>query len=522
MKPAQILGRATRLSIAALLAAWMQPVLALGMGEPLQHSYLAEPLRVEVPLSLGELESGEVAIRVLPTPRDSAQPVSDFEVDASGLKARLVKRAGEYSVVIESARAVREPVVEVSLEVTGGGVKVLRNLTLFMEPRPLRAPKPVAAVPNPVVVEQQAASPVVADQVPPAAVVAGAAPSSADWYGPVQSNETLSTIAAKIPGVSRRDVYRASAALMLLNPEALEGGDPNRLRVGSMLRIPGEGNIRNAPAGLVSNIMKSVPRRAAAVAADEPGIATTPASVAAAAVQPLPVFAQPKAFRLRFDSAFSSYQRLKSAETAPPVPVVAETGVLEPERAETVPVPDGAGDAVTPMAVLADEARPSALASVPVIPPNPLATAVSESAPGTVAPAEYNLMAWVLLFMSVVLAAVLLRQMRQPVVSVNLPPPPATEAEAAIVPVARVSKKAAAVPLKLVRSARKVTADERREVQGLMHRLAALRTAVLGEDSDLRRIIVIEAMVEEGKLEDAAVAIARLEEQTSSPQRRPG
>lgn len=95
---------------------------------------------------------------------------------------------------------------------------------------PAEAPPPPAPMP---------AVPVEAAPAPPVA----AASSDASQYGPVKRGETLSTIAS---GLGLRATYsldQTMLALLQANPDAFVGDNINRLRRGSVLRIPEGGEV---------------------------------------------------------------------------------------------------------------------------------------------------------------------------------------------------------------------------------------------------------------------------------------
>lgn len=69
-------------------------------------------------------------------------------------------------------------------------------------------------------------------------------PTAAEYYGPVQANDTLWSIATRLrpSGVGTKQMV---IALQYTNPDAFAGGNVNKLIAGYTLRIPNLGEIRN-------------------------------------------------------------------------------------------------------------------------------------------------------------------------------------------------------------------------------------------------------------------------------------
>lgn len=143
--------------LAALAMTFCQAALALGLGEATVNSYLQQPLDARIELiTRSEAELASVSARLA--------SAADFRV--IGLDRGALSVPLEFQVVhdiydphirVTSGLPVLEPVIQVMIEVTWAGGRMLRQYTLFLDPpttaaaAPLPAPDrrpPVVAVPS--------------------------------------------------------------------------------------------------------------------------------------------------------------------------------------------------------------------------------------------------------------------------------------------------------------------------------------------------------------------------------------
>ncbi|HEX4871854.1 MAG TPA: pyridoxal-phosphate dependent enzyme [Nevskiaceae bacterium] len=256
------------------VALWMTPlsVWALGLGELALGSALQQRLEAEVPVFEASASEG-LGLRV--------EVLAPEQGEAAGIAAELGSRGGQPVIRLRSREPVREPVLQLRLEVRQGGVRVARDYTLLLD---LPGPAPVPARPDrgPALLASDPpqpplpAVPAVAPPVPAAASAdrdAAGAVGCRPWsaaspqprperlrrydpethrYGPVEPGESLSRIAYRL-----RALYGCAPQAPLreqlygLNPEAFEGR-PEALIVGSWLRLPetlGTGEVASELAG---------------------------------------------------------------------------------------------------------------------------------------------------------------------------------------------------------------------------------------------------------------------------------
>ena len=249
-----------------LLGALLSPttLYALGLGEIRPHSALNQPFDAEIELispTADELAGLKVGLagpdmyQRYGVDRPMFLSSFDFSIQRT--------RDGRASIKITSNRSVTEPFVTLLVEASWARGRLLREYTVLLDPPVFMPSQPEAQAP---VTTPQAGAPSggrierpVAQQPQPAAepppaqatplptpsseptqapVASAAAGSSLSGDYTVERNDTLYRIASRVsPNGSRREVNRTMIALFRANPAAFQG-NINRLRSGSVLRIP--------------------------------------------------------------------------------------------------------------------------------------------------------------------------------------------------------------------------------------------------------------------------------------------
>jgi pilus assembly protein FimV len=397
---------------------------ALGLGDIRLNSALNQPFDADIELiaptneELASLKIGLASNDLFSRyGLDRPQFLSSFEFSVAR------RRDGNASIKVTSNRSVTEPFVTLLIEASWGRGRLLREYTVLLDPpafsptqpeatAPVTAPtagarneriertptepgRPAATSPTtPTTVPSPSAAPNPSASERPrtearASSAAGAAPATGSYT--VERNETLWRIAAKVqPGATPSVINQTMIALFRANPAAF-GGNINRLRAGSILRIPDAPEIeavsrREATAevarqqddwttGVAStdeaNRLRLVPPAetpaaaapATATAVERPAASQPPAATAPA--QPTPA-APDKRLEVT-NPGLASAQR--NAAPAPPVatpdaaPIepTAEAGPAEAPAptAETAPAP--AQPTPPPPAAAAPETEPSVL-----------------------------------------------------------------------------------------------------------------------------------------------------------------
>ncbi len=237
-----------RLSFAGLVAAMLHAstAVAIGLGEVEVTSPLGRALDARLPLILEPGEEAEfVRVRLLPQSAYEGYGLPSPGLRPDELTATIEKRStGGYWLLLRGQRPIREPAVELLIEVSHGSARVTRGLPLLFDvpsettgvrgraessslanvagPAPEKVPRVAAPPPAPPKGEADAA-----DRAP----VAG------NTYGPVVAGESLRAIAERVRPFPNYGLRRVMTALLIANPDAFSGRDRSP-RVGSVLQVP--------------------------------------------------------------------------------------------------------------------------------------------------------------------------------------------------------------------------------------------------------------------------------------------
>ena len=251
--------------LAALQARMASPETFRRIGLP-QPSGIA----AELQFSLGSDARGRPVIRVT-----SIQPVDqavlNFLIEVDWGEGKLVR---EYSALVDAPNTASAlPQANVQMATVAPSNLVQRPeqpatappaAVAPVQPETVPTPTPTPAAPAPATVAAEAvdaqgsavdvaAAP--AEMAPPPSVPMPAAPveappapamasaSDASQYGPIKRGETLSAIAGGLGLRSAFSLDQTMLALLHANPEAFIGDNINRLRQGSVLRVPEGGDV---------------------------------------------------------------------------------------------------------------------------------------------------------------------------------------------------------------------------------------------------------------------------------------
>lgn len=283
----------SRLALAGLTLAMFATAHAAGLGRLAVHSALGQPLdaQVEIPTDPSD-DVGTLQVR-LASPDEFKEAGIDYNAALASLHLHLGSGPDGMVLHLTSARPVNEPYLDLLLELSWSGGRVVREYTILLDPPALReAPQIVAPTAvNPPAMEGSA--PAAAAPAVPAASAAAApatpatpapapttmptpAPASASTSAPteappvvaapapvpaapavqaagaaapgpvrvrVHSGDTLTAIAAehRVEGAS---LDQMMVAMLQANPSAFLGGNVNRLRAGRTLEIPSAGAVQ--------------------------------------------------------------------------------------------------------------------------------------------------------------------------------------------------------------------------------------------------------------------------------------
>ena len=242
----------------------------------------------DLQFSLGSDARGRPVIRVTTT-RPVETSVLNFLVEVDWGQGRLVR---EYSALVEAPNTASAPLQPaIDAPVSPAPNVVQRPVA----PPVAVAPAPVPATPTPAERPEPAPAPTAiaiaplppAQPAAPAPAPVAAAPAQAQ-YGPIKQGETLSKIAGKLDLPSGFSLDQTMLALLRANPDAFLGDDINRLRRGSVLRVPGSEELGSVNADEAGQVVRQQMQqwRQARRPVRQPDVAVAPATPAVRAPRP--------------------------------------------------------------------------------------------------------------------------------------------------------------------------------------------------------------------------------------------
>jgi pilus assembly protein FimV len=380
---------------------------ALGLGEIRLNSALNQPFDADIELiapTADELASLKVGLanNDLFSRYGLERPAYLTNFDFSVSRAR----DGRATIKVTSNRSVTEPFVTLLVEANWGRGRILREYTVLLDPpvfmpsqpenqapvtspqsgtrnegRIEREPTPAPApAPTPVPAPSEPSRPLPTPEATREIPISSTAPAALGGSYTVERNDTLWRIASQArPGASPRVVNQTMIAMFRANPAAFDG-NINRLKAGSVLRVPEQSDIESistteasaevnrqqqewsgAPrtaAGDEPNRLRLVPPEetptapAPAAPVEAPAAATRPGSTA-------PATATPNDRRLEVTSPELANAQQRATE-APVTPEPEATPAPETQQPTAEqPVPQAEAPVATPPAAQPQRPRPT-------------------------------------------------------------------------------------------------------------------------------------------------------------------
>ena len=259
------------LALAAALLVAGSGAQALGLGKLSVQSALGETMREIDITSLTPEEAASLKVRVAP-PDSYRSSGIEYNPVLTSTQVQVVRNGGRTVLRVSSDRSVQEPFVDVILELTWTGGRLVREYTLLFDPPSLAKPAPVvtaqpaiSAAPAPAGAASSEAvpapAPAVTSALPrngnvPAPVAAARAPAApapvvrppvtAASEVPVRPGDTLSKVASRTQ-VSGISLDQMLVGLFRNNPDAFIDGNMNRLKAGTVLQVPGSDALAAVP-----------------------------------------------------------------------------------------------------------------------------------------------------------------------------------------------------------------------------------------------------------------------------------
>lgn len=243
------MNRSLRLSVLLALALGSTQAAALELGQIQVKSALGQPLLAEIPLNPEHPSELQNLSARLASGEDFAKAGISGAPNIPLQFAVIDGGNGRKVIRITSAAPVNDPYLDLLVEVTNSTGKSVREFAILLDPpsSPGAAPAtraPAVASPSPkpsrhaapAADEQQAAAKPAAPKAAKPAPAAAPAAKNGE-YGPVQSGQTLSSI-AKDTAPQGVDINQMLLALKQANPDAFYRDNINALKTGAVLRVP--------------------------------------------------------------------------------------------------------------------------------------------------------------------------------------------------------------------------------------------------------------------------------------------
>lgn len=206
------------------------PAWGLGLGEISYQSSLGEPLQAKIDILIEDHNAYSLDnIRVRQIGPAEADKMGFELVDAYyGIRFTPVQQGKQFHIELSSSKPVKEPYINMLVEVRWPQGSVYREYTVLLDP----PTAPAVSVSNS---GQSVPSPLPVKAV--TATAANASTVAGDSYR-VKSGDSLYAIARRVEVRDGQSVAQMMDWILQHNPQAFVGGDRNRLRAGVSLSLP--------------------------------------------------------------------------------------------------------------------------------------------------------------------------------------------------------------------------------------------------------------------------------------------
>jgi pilus assembly protein FimV len=222
---------------------------AAGLGKMTLLSGLGQPLRAEIDLTSLTPEEFESLTARIASEDAYRQANIQYSAALTGAKLSIEKRSSSsHYVKVSSDKPIIEPFIDILLELSWPGGRLLREYTALVDPPGFGSGEPIAPVAAPQVTaspeasmaltrspkdETQKQAPAVVESGTPTPAATEAAGAS---YGPTKQSDRLDKIARQLRPVGI-SLEQMMVGLYRANSEAF-AGNMHRLKTGQILRIP--------------------------------------------------------------------------------------------------------------------------------------------------------------------------------------------------------------------------------------------------------------------------------------------
>ena len=238
----------TLLSAVLLSALLLQPsvMLAAALGEISVQSAIGQRLSAEIEIvGLSKNDADTISLRLAP-PEAYKEAGLDYSSLLRSLRFNIEKKSERYIVRLSSEEVVNDPFITILFQIDTDGNRTIRQYALLLDPPAVDQQVAVTEPQTAVVPELEAA--VVpantATDVTTTTTPTQAAPSAeVAATHTVSKGETLHGIATQLKPADTK-LEQVLIALQRLNPNALNGGNINRMKAGSVLTLPDADTIK--------------------------------------------------------------------------------------------------------------------------------------------------------------------------------------------------------------------------------------------------------------------------------------
>lgn len=228
---------------AALCGALAAPSLAgaAALGDANVRSFLGQRLDADIEFAaLSAAEADSLAVRIAP-PELFAEAGVDYTAVVRSLRVSVDRRGGRSLIRVTSDLPVNDPFVTLLIEISTNGSRLVRQYALLIDPPAVETPADQAAASvtpaTPEAAVEPPASAAAAAPPEPAASPAPASPRPPPATVVVRRGQSMAAIGAAVQPEGVR-LEQVLVALQNANPEAFVGRNINRVRSGSVLRVP--------------------------------------------------------------------------------------------------------------------------------------------------------------------------------------------------------------------------------------------------------------------------------------------
>ncbi len=238
----------TLLSAVLLSALLLQPsvMLAAALGEISVQSAIGQRLSAEIEIvGLSKNDADTISMRLAP-PEAYKEAGLDYSSLLRSLRFNIEKKSERYIVRLSSEEVVNDPFITILFQIDTDGNRTIRQYALLLDP-PAVDQQVAVTEPQTAVVPDLEATVVPANtatDVTTTTTPTQAAPSAeVAATHTVSKGETLHGIATQLKPADTK-LEQVLIALQRLNPNALNGGNINRMKAGSVLTLPDADTIK--------------------------------------------------------------------------------------------------------------------------------------------------------------------------------------------------------------------------------------------------------------------------------------